>query len=473
MQKKEIRPLNLAKEVDVYGYHFSWKEHVVTLVLSCLGICGIGVLYRLHTAYLILLLLAVAVMLPYLIADSYKRMYEQKRFADVTSYMEQMLYSFQKTGKTVGAWKETVLLFEDGQMRNAIEAAIAHVEDGRPESEQGILREAMERIEQNYGCTKLSTVHELLLDTEEQGGDVEDAVLLLLEDIENWKKRGYRLHAEKKKYHEDNVVSIVISALLCAVALYVLLRMQELFPSASTSIFDLTVIQISSTVFLLFLLLVYAKSSRSMTDDWLGNEGMEDSDYIMKSYDKVMRYEEWDGQGSVAHKLFRGGYRIAKQDVTEELYRVLPEWFMKLLLLLQNNNVQVALVRSSDERTSPLLKRELSMLSERMEEYPEQLSTYTSFFRRFDVPEIASCMKMLHAVSESGTGNVAVQMTHLLARVHQMQDRADELQNESMAFRMKLMFSYSVVAATGKLLFDMTVGMVVMMQMIGGIGGML
>jgi hypothetical protein len=76
-------------------------------------------------------------------------------------------------------------------------------------------------------------------------------------------------------------------------------------------------------------------------------------------------------------------------------------------------------------------------------------------------------MKMLHAVSESGTGNTTVQMTHLLARVHQMQDQADDISNENVAFRMKMIFSYPVIAATVKLLADLTVGMGVMIQMMG------
>ena len=80
-------------------------------------------------------------------------------------------------------------------------------------------------------------------------------------------------------------------------------------------------------------------------------------------------------------------------------------------------------------------------------------------------------MKMLHAFSENGTGNVRVQMNHLLERVVQMEDRADKIRNDSTAFRMKMIFSYPVIAATVKLLLDLTVGMVVMMQVLGRIGG--
>jgi hypothetical protein len=468
-----LHPKNLAKEVDVYGYHFSWKEHLLLVLVSVVGITAVGILFHLSTVYLMVLLTAGGIALPLLILDMYIRMYEQKRFADITSYMEQMLYSFQKTGKTASAWKETLPLFEDGQMYQAIEAALRHLENGMPESQRGILYEAMERVEQSYRCTKLEMVHELLAGTEEYGGEVEDAVLLVLEDIENWKKRGYRLHADKKNSHRENVISIVVSILLCATALYALVEMQRMFGREDmVLIFNIPAIQVSTTLFLVFLLYVFWKSSKALTADWLEDAHTYDAAYVMKSYDKVIEYEKKQREKKNLWTFFHGiGYRIAKKDVTDELYQVLPQWLMEMLLLLQHNNVQVALLRSA-EHAPEVLKPELAALKERMEVRPEQLTTYTTFCSSFDIPEVASCMKILHAVSENGSGNVTTQMVHLQGRVHQMQSQADDISSEKTAFRMKIIFSYPVVAATMKLLVDLTVGMFVMFQMLGNVGGM-
>lgn len=41
-------PGNLAKEVQVYGYHFSWKTHIVVILMSVLGIGAVGVLFQLQ-----------------------------------------------------------------------------------------------------------------------------------------------------------------------------------------------------------------------------------------------------------------------------------------------------------------------------------------------------------------------------------------------------------------------------------------
>lgn len=393
--------------------------------------------------------------------------------------------------------------FGEGQIRLCVEEAIAHMEYGHPVGEQGVLREGLQKIERYYACDKLATVHELLLNAEEYGGDVEASVTLVLEDIERFKKRGYQLQAEKRKSHTDNVISIVVAVLLCAAALYLLNEMQEMFTSeAGVSVFTVPVIQISSMVFLLLLLAFYVKSVRSLTADWLEEKPLYDTAYIRHSYELVMGYEKKAQQyrrlipaGIVTMTAFvlwtvgwritgilllvtgllvamqpRISYRIAERDVTAELYQALPRWLFEMVLLLQNNNVQMAITKSA-QHAPAVLGSELAELCARMDERPDQLQTYTDFCQKFDLPEMLSCMKMLHAFSENGTGDIDVQMNHLIERVVLMQERADVLRSEERAFRMKLIFAYPVLAATGKLLADLTVGMALMMQVLGGMGG--
>lgn len=498
-----LHPKNLEKEVHVYGYHFSWKSHIVLMLGALFGISAVGILFQLKPVYFTVVVAAVIVVLPVLVLDMYKRMYEQKRFADAASYMEQMLYSFQKTGKVVSALKESREIFGEGQMRRCMDEAVLHMELGKPGSAQGILRESLQMIERHYGCTKLSMVHELLIGAEEYGGEVEDSIVLLLEDIERWKKRGYQLQAEKKKSHTDNMISIVVATLLCAVALYVLDAMKQMFTVESRiDIFSIPVIQVSSVLFILILLHIFVKSARSLTNDWLEEMVLHEEAYISRSYDVVMNYDEGRAKKKsvflavlplVPAVLFlamgkrvpgmicilvmafllvqhRVGYQLALKDVTEELYLALPQWLLEMALLLQNNNVQVAIAKSQGSAPA-VLKNEIGMLTRRLEEMPDKLVSYTAFCENFDLPEMTSCMKMLHAFSESGTGDVKVQMNHLLERVGQMQDMADGIRNDNIAFRMKLIFSYPVIAATVKLLLDLSVGMIFMMQMLGSIGG--
>lgn len=500
---KQLNPKDLAKEVHVYGYNFSWRMHLRILLCSFIGIGAIGILFKLEKGYVIVVAAVVVIVLPGLILSSYKRMFEQKRFADAAVYAEQMLYSFQKSEKVVAALKETREIFEEGRMRLAIEEALQHLEIGIARTEKGTSREALAIVEQAYPCVKIHMVHELLCSSEEYGGEVSDSIFLLLNDIELWKRRGYKLQADKKTSHTDNVISILVAAALCAIALYVLNAMSAMFPGVSSiNIFTVGIIQLSSFAFILFMLYVFAKSMKSLTANWLESELLHTEASLLSSYRTVVNYEEAKEKrkslmfsvpffllaaiGFFSRKLWlcaaglgiavfmllqhRIGYHMAKKDVNEELYIALPQWLMEIALLLQNNNVQVSIAKSVSE--APLILRiELEQLVARLQNAPEQLSSYTDFCKSFDVPEIQSAMKMLHAISESGTGNAKIQIGNLISRVQEMQSFADEIRDKSIAFRMKMIFSYPVLAATVKLLIDLTVGMIYMFNLLGSMGG--
>lgn len=512
---KLLHPKNLAKEVHIYGYHFSWKTHVLFMLGTLAGISAVGIVFKLSAVYFFIVAAAAIVLLPVLILDMYKKMYEQKRFADAAAYMEQMLYSFLKTGKVISALKESREIFEDGQMRRTIEAAIGYLEEGKEHAGQGLLRESLSRIEAAYPCTKLRVVHNLLINAEEYGGEAEASVMLVLEDLEVWKRRGYQLQADKKKSHTDNIISIIVATAMCMTALYVLNAMKDMFaPESPLVIFRIGAIQISSVLFILLLYIIFVKSSKSLTADWLAEEGVMDSAYILQCYETVKDYERPERKGKsvfggffgagkrslwvalllligaiifmlrqhyliaaivtmvgifvmIQHKI---GYHLAKKDLTREMYLALPQWLMELALLLQNNNVEVSIVKSR-EGVPAALQGELDALIGRMEKTPGKLSAYTDFCKAYDMPEVQSCMKMLHALSENGTGDIKMQMNHLIQRVNEMQNKADILRSESAAFRMKMIFSYPVIAATGKLLADLTMGMVVMFGLLGSMGG--
>ena len=61
----------------------------------------------------------------------------------------------------------------------------------------------------------------------------------------------------------------------------------------------------------------------------------------------------------------------------------------------------------------------------------------------------------------------------LVKRASEMQAKADEIRNRNISFQMKMIFAYPVIAATVKLLIDLTVGMLYMFRMLGGMGGAL
>ena len=150
-QKSKIRwlwllnPNNLAKEIHVYGYDFSWLTHALFVIGSVIGISAIGLLYKLKPEYLIIAIVVAVALIPMCIEQIYKQMFEHKRFADVLEYMDQMLYSFQKTGKILSALQETRESFKEGNMKNCIDKAIEHIVGGKTFDVNGALeKEALE-----------------------------------------------------------------------------------------------------------------------------------------------------------------------------------------------------------------------------------------------------------------------------------------------------------------------------------------
>ena len=501
---KLLNPKHLQHEVHVYGYDFSWKKHLLLIFSTLLGICIIGILFQLNSMFFSFTIAVAIIMLPVFILDMYKRMFEQKRFSDAVTYAEQILYSFQKSKKVVSALKETAEIFENDKMKQTLQNAIEHLENGQSDSEKGVLREALELIETPYSCIKIHMVHDLLISSEEYGGDITYSIPLVLNDIELWKRRGYKLMADKKKSHTDNIISILVATILCAIALYVIDGMGKMFPNTTEiNIFKTDIIQLSSFLFLLLMVYVLAKSFKSLSGNWLQSDSLHSEEYILSSYHSVVNYDEAKEKkksllfalpfllGMIISFYYKKtvliigfmllaiimlmqhsiGYKLAKKDITNELYLALPQWLIEIALLLQSNNVQVSILKSLKE-APPVLKPELEQLVERLQQHPDELSTYTSFCSKFDVPEIQSCMKMLHSFSESGVGNSDVQITNLIKRVYEMQDISDNIKNQSEAFKMQLIFTYPVLGSTVKLLADLTFGTIFMLQMLGNMGGL-
>ena len=44
---KLLNPRNLQKEVDVYGYHFSWKSHISVILFAGAASLALGALFQL------------------------------------------------------------------------------------------------------------------------------------------------------------------------------------------------------------------------------------------------------------------------------------------------------------------------------------------------------------------------------------------------------------------------------------------
>lgn len=489
-------PKNLQKEVHAFGYDFRWQTYLLAFICVLLLIGAVGIFFRLQSNYIAIISLLVIVMLPVLIVDMYKRMYEQKRFADATDYMEQVLYAFRKNRKVLLALKECKDAMPEGMMKQTVAEAVEYLERGKARTEKGALGEALEMIESAYKCEKIHTVHELLISAEERGGNAEKSIQLLLDNIEVWKRQVYMLQSNKKKSHMDNVFSIVVASLLCGLAMYIMEVVKDMvYVGTDISVFKMTAVQVSSFAFILMCLWTFYKSTKKLTDNWLDVDRSKEKS-ILRSYEYVKSYDEkkernksilialpfliasvpcyiWLSKaGSIVCILIavfmlvqhRFSYNMSRKEVEKALYMAFPQWMMDIALLLQTNNVQVSIDESMSKAEAVLLE-ELQALKQRVEERPGDVQSYTEFCKEFNIPEIASCMKMLYSISESGTGNADAQIEDLMKHIHRFQEREAELRDENIAFNMKMIFFIPVAGTSIKLLVDMAAGTLLVFQL--------
>lgn len=109
-----INPKNIEMEIHRYGYNFSMKKYLRNILLSITAIIALAYFYQLKYPAIIFLIVLTLLFLPNLLLSVYRNMYEQKRFDDLTNYMEQMLYSFKRRNKILTSLEDTLDLFPFG-----------------------------------------------------------------------------------------------------------------------------------------------------------------------------------------------------------------------------------------------------------------------------------------------------------------------------------------------------------------------
>lgn len=105
----ESKLLNL--EIQRCGYTFSASSYVKYLLAVYLGIAGFAYLFQLQVFFSVIVMAAASIFVPTVFLMNYKNLYEEKKFEDLTAYMEQLLYSFKRRAKILTALEDTKLLF--------------------------------------------------------------------------------------------------------------------------------------------------------------------------------------------------------------------------------------------------------------------------------------------------------------------------------------------------------------------------
>ena len=430
-----MKPKLLWDELKRYGYVFSVKRSILMygMVVAFALLCG--KFFRLERMYLLILCLWCACLFPFFLRNLYRNRYGQRQFVEINSYMEQFLYSFQKSGKILVTLKDVEKLFANGVMHTRIQEAIAYIEVTY--DEDYVEKRALAMIEREYPIHHVAMIHRFALQVEEKGGEYGEAIRLMLDARRMWADRSYELLKEKKRKRTQILISVLVSLLLCSVFVYVAERV-------SLSITGFTIVKVVTLLTLLLDLWIFYLADRKLSMESM--DETYDEKELLRQYEKVKRSEE--------KKHAELGTRIAKKNVSRALQKMFPQWLLEVSLLLQSENVQVAIMESYDE-APVLMKPALRELIQKLQLRPTDMEPYLEFLQEYALPEVQSSMKMLYALSEGTGGNANNQISDIIRRNQLLLDQAQKMKNEDVLGGLYALFLAPQLTGGAKMLVDM------------------
>lgn len=450
-----LNPKNVSSAIAVYGYTYSVKNTVLVFLAVIAIACGLGILFRLPAGYMAVIALAGMACVPKVIINSYRNMYEQKRFTDVNIYIKQLLYSFRKNPIIVTALQDaSEAVPEDSPMKAVIDRAVDHILNSYSKNASG---EGLAMIEEAYPCQRIRDAHRLLLKVKENGGDYMNSTRILLMDRSQWEKD--TCVNQKRCKAKQRVVEVAIG-LVCAVTTFTPLLFH--FAMKQMDFTGNVLYRIGTTVMLILSMAIFTKTDRLATVNWLENEQELTPEEQIKLYEKVENYDEkkerqksylWAAIPSAVFlicfflqkKLFMAlmiplvllmlnqhkvSHDLAEKRLAAEIGKAFPQWLMGLSLILQTTpNVHAALQKSMEE-APPVLIPALTRLLAEIEENPESNRPYSNFLKKYNYIDVSSAMGMLYSISNGGGGDFNEQIEEILETNVALLKQREELINE-------------------------------------------
>ncbi len=458
----------------------SWyRLWYITAAAATAG-CLVHVVFQMSRLLSVAVFVSVFLYLQRMLKMKKQQQIQEVRLQEVSVYMDTVLYAFMKYGKISEALSDAGKALTAGKMKETIHKAFDHMQYTFDNTE--LLADSLGMIEAEYQTGRIHNIHEFMLHVEDYGGDFQRPAQLLLNEKQMWEKRIRRAMEERKRMFRDVVLSVAASIVICIIVQHI--------PAMNLDISKNRWIQTGTFLMVLADEVILLRAQRYLAADWLQYDKFQEDEEYEKKMIEFRNYDEgrsrrisfslgmmmagisaglfwkgWNGPavtGMLLMLLFfaqhRAGHYLAKKRLTAEIRRAFPNWLMDLVLLLQSENVQVALQKSV--RNAPgVLRLELRDLIGKLQLSPENAAPYHSFLQEFEIPEIQSAMSMLYALSAGHGGDSDRQLGELISRNQEMLDEAEEYKNSDRNAGLYLLFLAPVLTASAKMLLDMSVFM--------------
>lgn len=480
---KYANPKHLINELNKIGI----KKPIKTILAYYASFIGIlllsSYLLKLKVPFVLMMFLSEIFVVPLCVKCHYQKKYEEKRFAEVNQYIEQMLYSFKSSKKVLTSLAEILPMFKNSEMGEAISQMMLDIENET-------LEVALKRFENKYNCQKIHQLHEFLYEVETMGGRHENTINLLLEDRDAWETRTSLFQKEKL-----NKKIVCIASIIASFALVII--MEKALPS-SFDISDNIVSQISAAFVFILDIIFYYIVEKKCSGSILNNLKEKKESTIKKYYEYVENYDSHREFvkglkmlilpaiiiilgiiknmipvvviGLVFSVWFLFNYKIVHHTrlkaVKDEISIQFPRWLMQMALLTQSNSVQVALYKSIPEAPT-VLKPELIKLNNALRDNPLSVDPYSNFMSKFDMPEITSSVKMFYAISSGAGSDTERQIEDIIKKNNRLIDKAERLNFDNALGGMYALFLVPQLTGGAKLVIDMVIFFIYMMNATG------
>jgi hypothetical protein len=149
-------------------------------------------------------------------------------------------------------------------------------------------------------------------------------------------------------------------------------------------------------------------------------------------------------------------YNSTRKSITKEIEKSYPDWLLELSLLLQTENLHVALEKTLP--TAPrILEDDLIELSDNIAKYPTEVYPYTNFLHTINVSNIHSSMKLLYSIATYGSEEEEKQIAELIQRNASLMNKAEQVKNNDRLAKTSIYKFVPMAASALKLIADMAV----------------